>query len=67
MSHNANIVQEWANTELKNLLKGASDLSPDLEDHLRETAQMAADFRSLSRMRRIRLNSLERMGRDLED
>jgi hypothetical protein len=55
MSHNAHIVHQWSNTELKNLLKGASDFSPDMQAQLREIAQMAADFRSLSRMRRIRL------------
>src|SRR5438552_11410908 len=46
MSHNARIVHQWANTELKNLLHGAADSSPDQEHQLRETVQMAADFRT---------------------
>ena len=55
MSHNARIVHQWANTELKNLLHGAADSSPDREHQLRETVQMAADFRTLSRTRLIKL------------
>ncbi|HEV2989410.1 MAG TPA: hypothetical protein VG759_13285, partial [Candidatus Angelobacter sp.] len=53
MSHNAHIVQEWAHTELKH--RSNSGSSSDLKNQLRETAQMAADFRSLSRMQHIKL------------
>ncbi|HEV3042163.1 MAG TPA: hypothetical protein VHA33_30665 [Candidatus Angelobacter sp.] len=57
MSHNAQVVQEWANTELKKLRESASGSSANSGHQLRETAQMAADFRSLSRMQRIKVTA----------
>ena len=54
MSHNAYTLQLWAKTELRNLSRNAH-FSPELRTQFRATAQMAADFRSLSRMQRIKL------------
>jgi hypothetical protein len=55
MSHNARIVEGWAHTELKKRLNGAADFSTDQENQLREIVRIAAEFRRLSRMRRIKL------------
>ncbi|SRR5579859_1219465 len=55
MCHNARIVQEWANTELAELLNGAGDYSEDEADQLREIARLAAEFRRLARMRLLKL------------
>jgi hypothetical protein len=56
MCHNAHIVQEWANTELEELLNGSDEYSVDKMNQLRETARIAAEFRSLSRMRLLKLS-----------
>lgn len=54
MSHNAYIIQLWTKTELRSSSRNGH-FSSDLRAQFRATAQMAADFRSLSRMQRIKL------------
>jgi hypothetical protein len=54
MSHNAHTLQLWAKTELRHPSNNGH-FSPERRAQFRATAQMAADFRSLSRMQRIKL------------
>ena len=54
MSHNAYTLQLWAKTELRHSSRNGQ-FSPETRAQFRAAAQMAADFRSLSRMQRIKL------------
>lgn len=54
MAHNARTIQLWAKTELRDS-SSPRHFSTERRAQFRATAQMAADFRSLSRMQRIKL------------